>query len=388
MKNNLIILGVETSCDETSASIIRIDKNGIEILSNVVSSQIDIHKKYGGVVPEVAARHHLENILPVINEALSEGDIPKCRLPDKIDFLAVTAGPGLVTSLVIGVETVKTLSCVWQKPLIAVNHMYAHIAANFFPPVKYPDKKAGFNEVNPLCFPAICLVVSGGHTELIYLKDYWHYQKIGQTVDDAAGEAFDKVARLLGLGYPGGPIVSAEAAKFSPPFQGGVKGGLPESRQPLRPYGAPPLGKGRIIFPRPMIKSNDFNFSFSGLKTAVLYAVQKMSKSEVKKRTPEICYEFQEAVIDVLVAKTIKAAKKYNAKTVLLCGGVAANKKLRGGLKMAAEKTGKGFLVPEFKLCTDNAAMAAVAGYYLAQQSQPRLNNWQKIKVEPNWELV
>ena len=382
----MIIFALETSCDETSAAVLKTPDTspslrrrglggGLELLSNIVSSQIDIHRKFGGVVPEVAARHHLENILSVIDEALNSAKIK----PTQINAMAVISGPGLVTSLMVGVETAKSLAFAWQKPLISVNHMYAHIAANFF---------------TEIVFPAVCLVVSGGHTELVYLKNYFEYKKIGQTVDDAAGEAFDKVAKLLNLGYPGGPAVSAEAEKFltlkiSPPcFKEGIKG----RSKNLRPHPNPPLetrgGGCSIIFPRPMIKSDDFNFSFSGLKTAVLYAVKKMEAKEVKKRVPEICFEFQEAVVEVLTAKTIRAAKKFGAKTVMLSGGVAANRRLREKLEEAARRGGFEFSVPEFKLCTDNAAMAAIAGYYLSLKSKPRLDEWKRVKADPNWELT
>ena len=343
------ILAIETSCDETSASVLRGQKNQLEILSNVVSSQINIHKKYGGVVPEVAARHHVQNILPVIMESLESAKVG----PKQLDFIASTGGPGLMTSLMIGVESAKTLSFAWQKPLLPVNHMYGHIAANFLN--------------NKIKFPAICLVVSGGHTELVLLKDHVNFKKIGQTVDDAAGEAFDKVAKLLGLGYPGGPIVSAQAEKFLPL--------LGKSK------------KTKINLPRPMLKNNDFNFSFSGLKTAVLYTVQKMSSPEKKQRVPEICSEFQQAVVDVLVGKTVKAARKFQAKSVLLAGGVAANKKLRESLRLAVEEEKLKFFVPEFKLCTDNAAMVAIGAYYLSQKTKAKIDGWKNFTADPNWEL-
>lgn len=342
----MIILGIETSCDETSSAVIKVDRGKIKILSNIVSSQIKIHKKYGGVVPEIAARHHVEDILPVIDQSLKTTKIN----PKDIDLIAVTAGPGLITSLIVGVETAKTLSYVWQKPLLAVNHMYAHLAGNFLEDIK---------------FPSLALIVSGGHTELILLKNYHNYKKIGQTIDDAAGEAFDKVAKLLDLGYPGGPAISATAAQ------------IPDSK-----FKIPDLK-----FPRPMIGSDNFNFSFSGLKTAVLYKVKKMKKSELKKRTPEICYEFQQAVIDVLITKTMEAAKKYQVKTVVLAGGVAANKELRETLQKRVQAQKLEFKVPEFKLCTDNAAMIAIAGYYLSQKQKISKDNWQKIKADPNWEL-
>jgi N6-L-threonylcarbamoyladenine synthase len=343
----MIILALETSCDETSAAVLKSDRGDLKLLSSIVSSQINIHKQYGGVVPEVAARHHVQNVIPVVTEALTTARIK----PNAIDLMAVTSGPGLVTSLIIGVETAKSLSYTWKKPLMAVNHMYSHMAANFYQ--------------NQVDFPAVCLVVSGGHTEIIHLKNYRQYKKIGQTIDDAVGEAFDKVAKLLGLGYPGGPAVSAEAEKLR-----------------ITNY------ELRIKLPRPMMKTNDYNFSFSGLKTAVLYATKKMSKEELKERTAEICFKFQEAAIEVLVYKTIKAAKKLKVKTVMMAGGVAANKQLREALRQEAEKAGLKFLVPEFKLCTDNAAMVAVAAYYLSEKKKVSLDNYKKIVADTNWELL
>ena len=338
----MIILAIETSCDETSAAVLKSTRGHLELLSNIVSSQINIHKKYGGVVPEVAARHHIKNVLPVIMEALATAKIK----PADIDLIAATAGPGLSTSLIIGLETAKALSFAWGKPLLPINHMYGHIAANFL----NGDVK----------FPAICLVVSGGHTEIIYLKNYWQFKKLGQTVDDAAGEAFDKVAKLLGLGYPGGPIVSKMAL----------------------------TGDGdKYDFPRPMMQANNFDFSFSGLKTAVLY----QSKKENLKWEPTVCdfcASFEKAAVEVLVRKTIRAAKKMKAKTVIMAGGVAANKKLRGVLEDTAKDNGFEFLVPEFKMCTDNAAMIAIAAYYLSQKKKVKLDNYKTAKSDPNWELL
>ncbi len=336
----MVILAIETSCDETSVAVLKAQKNKLSLLSNVVSSQIDIHKQYGGVVPEIAARHHVQNINPVIMEALEEAKLK----PSQIDLLATVSGPGLITSLIVGVEAAKSLSFAWKKPLINVNHMYGHIAGNFLENVK---------------FPAISLIVSGGHTELIHLRSYTNYKKIGQTVDDAAGEAFDKVAKLLELGYPGGPIVSKMAT------EGNIEA---------------------FKFPRPMLNSNDFNFSFSGLKTAVLYAYQKL-KVKDEKVVKDICSSFEQAAVDVLVGKTIKAAKKYKVKSVILAGGVAANKRLRLELKENAEKLGYNFYVPEFKLCTDNAAMIAIGAYFLSKKKKVPKDNWKKIKVDPNWEL-
>ncbi len=353
IKGSMIILGIETSCDETSAAVIKISRGRISVLSNIVSSQIEIHKEFGGVVPEVAARHHVQNIGWVIDEAISQAKINY----KKIDLIAVTAGPGLITSLIVGVEAAKALSLAWQKPLVAINHMYGHIAANFLnlDLSPFPSLKQGGGDK----FPALCLVVSGGHTELVLLKNYQQYKKIGQTVDDAAGEAFDKVAKLLHLGYPGGPIVSQRAVDGD---------------------------SAAFKFPRPMIESPNFNFSFSGLKTAVLYQSQKINLKN-KQNVNDICASFQQAVVAVLVGKTIKAAKKYKAETVMLAGGVAANKELREKLRQESEKLKFNFLVPEFKLCTDNAAMIGVAAYYLSQKKMPKIDNWKKITADSNWEL-
>ncbi len=337
----MIVLAIESSCDETSASVIKSTRGKIEILSNIISSQISIHQKYGGVVPEVAARHHVQNINWVINDALTEAKIDS----KKIDVIATTAGPGLITSLIVGIEAAKTLAFAWNKPLLPVNHMYGHIAANF---------------LQPISFPAVCLVVSGGHTEIVVLKNHTQMKKIGQTVDDAIGEAFDKVAKLLNLGYPGGPIVSklaenGDAKKFS--------------------------------LPRPMLASKDFNFSFSGLKTSVLYNAQKIKKQDDQFKA-DMCASFQQAAVEVVVKKTIRAAEKYKAKTIMMAGGVAANKKLRLDLESATKKFGANFTVPPFVLCTDNAAMIGIAGTYLANKKMPSKNNWHKTKVDPNWELL
>lgn len=341
----MIILAIESSCDETAAAVLKDDRGDLVLLSNIVSSQIDIHKQYGGVVPEVAARHHITNIIPVISEALMTAKIKN----EDIDLIAVTAGPGLLTSLIVGVETAKGLSASLKKPLLAVNHMYGHIAANFLE--------------NKVEFPAVCLVVSGGHTEIVVMKDPWHMKKVGQTIDDAAGEAFDKVAKLLDLGYPGGPMISAYAEKFYDNF----------------PY-------PEIKLPRPMIKSPNFDFSFSGLKTAVLYASQKVRHKDENFQIA-MSYYFQEAVTEVLVTKTIKAAKKFGAKTIMMAGGVAANKRLRAALADEAQKNKYNFNVPAFKYCTDNAAMIAVAAYYQSLKKKAKATDYLKITADTNWEL-
>ena len=349
----MIILGIETSCDETAASIIRGTNDKIKILSNVVSSQIEIHKKYGGVVPEVAAREHVLNILPVINEALNKADLtPALSLSRRgrfIDAIVVTTGPGLITSLLVGVETAKTLAYAWGAPVVAINHIEGHIYANF---INSKPK-----------FPALILTVSGGHTMLILMTGHGKYKLLGETRDDAAGEAFDKAAQLLNLGYPGGPAIAACASK------------LKVESENLK-----------VKLPRPMFNSGDFDFSFSGLKTALLYEIQK--DKNWKKKVSEYAYEFQQAVAEVLIHKTIKAALKYNCKNIMLSGGVAANIELRNQLKEAVKNKliGAKLIIPEFKYCTDNAAMVATAGYFRAKQK--KFTPWQKLKAEANQELM
>ena len=340
----MLILGIETSCDETAAAVV---KNGQFVLSNIVSSQVELHAPYGGVVPEVAARNHVENIIPIINKALQKA---KTSL-GKIDAIAVTRGPGLITSLLVGVDTAKSLAYGYQKKLIGINHIEAHV---------YTSQLAKNDREKPtdLEFPLLYLIASGGHTELILMKDHLEHNVIGSTRDDAAGEAFDKVAKLLNLGYPGGPEVSHRAH----------------------------TGNSRAYsFPRPML-NDGFEFSFSGLKTDVLRLVKK-KKDLSPQAINNVCASFQAAVVEVLVAKTIKAAQKHQAKMIVIGGGVAANKLLRRTLqKKIGEKLNKTrLLIPEFKYCTDNAAMVAAAGYYYAQAG--KYTQWDNLKVDPNLEL-
>ncbi len=342
------LLAIETSCDETAAAVAEGSGNRLTILSSVVSSQIEIHKKYGGVVPEVAAREHVLNILPVIEEALLKAGIKRTEAAKKLSAIAVTAGPGLITSLMVGLETAKTLAYVWGLPVVAVNHIEGHLYSNFI-------------DIASTKFPAVILTVSGGHTQIVVMKSHLQYRSIGETRDDAAGEAFDKAAQLLGLGYPGGPLISKFADKAD----------------------MKKLQQKAIKLPRPMLDSKDYAFSFSGLKTALLYTIQK--DKNYKKFIPEYCFAFQEAVVDVLVSKTIKASQQYKAKSVMLAGGVAANKRLRERLAEEVKKLRLDFAMPAMKYTTDNAAMIAAAGYFKfkAKKTTP----WQKLKVDPNLEI-
>ncbi|OGY84636.1 MAG: tRNA (adenosine(37)-N6)-threonylcarbamoyltransferase complex transferase subunit TsaD [Candidatus Kerfeldbacteria bacterium RIFCSPHIGHO2_12_FULL_48_17] len=344
------ILAIESSCDETAASVVsfsrRLYTNGlpqnIKVKSNVVATQIAIHQATAGVVPEVAAREHVSHVLPVIEEALAQAHVTS----KKIDAIAVTTGPGLITSLMIGVETAKTLAAVWHKPLISMNHMEGHIAANFV-------------HARELEFPALALVVSGGHTEIIFLPRSGQYTLVGRTRDDAAGEAFDKIAKLLGLEYPGGPIISR-----------------------LAKTGAP---RADLQLPRPMLDSGDFDFSFSGLKTAVYYALKKQ-RANTPQAVADMARATEEAIVDVLVQKTKKAAQKYKVKTILLAGGVAANQHLRASLENMAREIDVKFLKPEIALCTDNAAMIGLAAtqHFLQKNFMEPTD----VRVNPQWELV
>jgi N6-L-threonylcarbamoyladenine synthase len=308
----MIVLSVESSCDETSVSI---NRDGVEILSNVVLSQIDIHEKFGGVVPEIASREHIKGITMVFEEALEKAGIEK----DEIDLVAVTKGPGLIGSLLIGVNAAKAFAFANDIPIVGVHHIAGHIYANAI--------------TEPLAFPLVCLVVSGGHTELILMKEHYDFEKLGETMDDAVGEAYDKVARTVGLGYPGGPVVDRLAATGSP------------------------------IYKMPDISLGDsYDFSFSGIKSHVINLVHNIKQRNEEVNIPDLCASFQETVTDVLVHKSIKAIREYNAKMFIIAGGVAANKGLRK--KVSEQITNVKVQVPEFKYCTDNAAMIGVAGYY------------------------
>lgn len=351
----MIVLGIETSCDETAASLIKEEDGKTDILSSIVSSQVKLHAEWGGVVPNLAAREHLKNMAAVLKEAFEKAE----KNYEEIDLIAVTSGPGLIPSLLVGVNFAKTLSWTWKKPLIGIHHIEGHIYANFL-----SKKESGIN------FPILCLVVSGGHTQLVFMKDHLQYEIIGETLDDAAGEAFDKVARILGLGYPGGPEISKKAAEFK-----------------QKKFG--------IKLPRPMISSKDFNFSFSGLKTAVLYLIKSHSdKIKNEEFIQEVSHEFQQAVLDVLIQKTIKAAIKLRPKTITIAGGVSANPELRKQMGEAIlEKIPNTFYsVPDFSFSIDNAAMIAAAGLFRwkkfsQKQKTSALENWKKIKADANLKL-
>lgn len=329
----MFILGIETSCDDTSVAVLKITSDTPEVLANVVSSQINTHSPYGGVVPLLAAREHEKNLPIVLPEALKKAGVTM----DDIDLIAVTSGPGLIMSLVRGVNFAKELAAKSGKPIIGVNHMQGHVYSNWL-------------ESKTPAFPALCLIVSGGHTELVLMKDHGDYELVGRTVDDASGEAFDKIARLIGLDYPGGPAISKEAEKFT--------------------------GTKTITLPRPMLHSKDLNFSFSGLKTAVRYLVRDLTVPLEQVRT-EIAHEAQEAIVDVLLSKTKKAIELHQPASVLLAGGVSANKLLREKILEIHENV----FIPAMHYTTDNAAMIAMAGYFNRDSIKP-------FDADANWEIV
>lgn len=336
----MIILGIETSCDDSSASILIGKYNKVRVLSNLISSQIKIHNKYGGVIPEIAAREHVIAILPSIERSISEAKVKK----QDIDAIAVTQGPGLVSSLLAGIETAKALSLAWKKPIIPVNHLSGHIYSNFINPKK-------------IKFPLISLIVSGGHTILVYMSKHHHVKIIGETLDDAAGEAYDKGAQMMNLSYPGGPIIEKLAKK----------------------------GENKdIVFPRPMLQSQDLNFSFSGLKTSLYYQLKK--DKQWQKKIEKYSYSYQEAIIDILLKKSQKAISNYPVKSFLLSGGVAANSSLRERLE---KNLNLNFYAPEIKYTTDNAAMIACAAYYLFQTKKEKaFKNYKSLQVAPNLKLA
>jgi len=387
----MLILGIESSCDDTSAALLDCSEQGHVVISEKTASQIEVHKKYGGVVPEIAGRMHAEKIVPLIESVFVEATPDKGSMITKPDVIAVTAGPGLITGLIVGVEAVRTLSYAWDVPLVAVNHIEGHIYSVEIPNPKSqaPNKSQIQNPNNKksnLQFPALCLVVSGGHTELILMKDHGDYTLLGATKDDAAGECFDKVARLLGLPYPGGPQISKLAEDGDP---------------------------NAIPFPRPMIKDKSYDFSFAGLKTAALYwlrdhrplALPSPPNGQGTNHLPSLqrrrlgggagditvndfCASIEQAIVDVLVAKTLRAAAEYKPASIVVVGGVSANKKLRTIMKLVFKKTNltSDIRYPASEYCMDNAAMIAAAGFYHAKKKGH--TRWQDIKADPNWRLA
>jgi len=380
----MIILGIESSCDDTSVALLDItdtpahlnppfptrgrNRQGrgetIKILAEKTASQIEVHKKYGGVVPEIAGRLHAEKILPVIEEVMKDQPKP--------DVIAVTSGPGLITGLLVGVETAKTLSYLWNVPIVGVNHIEGHVYS-----VKIQDTISKKNPISNFQFPILALITSGGHSEIILSTEEGKYEKIGGTKDDAAGECFDKVAKLLGFDYPGGPKISQFAETGNP---------------------------NAIKFPRPMIDSDNFDFSFSGLKTSALYWLRdhKLSAMRInpirlvagifgvqKEETTinDFCASFEQAIVDLLVFKTLKAVKKYQPKTIILGGGVSANKKLRETLEkeIKLQSPNSLFLIPYSLYSMDNATMIAVAAYHHAKNKD--FTKWQDLKANPNWKI-
>jgi len=312
-EKDITILAIETSCDETAASVVR---NGYEVLSNIVNSQIESHKRFGGVVPEVASRHHVENITMVIEEALVEAHMTW----EDIDAVAVTEGPGLIGALLVGINAAKALALAHSKPLIPVHHIAGHVYANHIE--------------ERLTFPMLALVISGGHTELVLMKDHMAFEVIGETRDDAVGEAYDKVARTIDLPYPGGPHVDRLAAS----------------------------GEDVLEFPRPIM--DDYDFSFSGLKSAVINKLHNLNQKGISYNKEDVAASFQASVIDVLTTQTFKALEDYDIKQLLICGGVAANRGIRARMEMMCDSNDVKLLIPPLNLCTDNAAMIGAAAYY------------------------
>ncbi|GAB6138793.1 tRNA (adenosine(37)-N6)-threonylcarbamoyltransferase complex transferase subunit TsaD [Halanaerobaculum tunisiense] len=330
MAEDFLTLGIETSCDETSVAVVN---NGKQVLSNIIASQVDWHRKFGGVVPEIASRKHVEFINPVIEEALTEAEVEFSDL----SAVAVTYGPGLVGGLLVGIAAAKSIAYAHNLPLVAVNHIEGHIYANF---ISYP-------QLEP---PVVCLTVSGGHTNLLYFKELGNYEILGRTRDDAAGEAFDKIARVMEIGYPGGPAIDKLATE-----------GDPEA----------------IDLPRPLLNNGGYDFSFSGLKTAVLNYINNQQQRGEEIDQANLAASFQQAVVDVLTAKVVKAARDKGVKQVILSGGVAANSQLQDKLAAELAEFEIDFYSPELELCTDNAAMIASAGYF----------NWQQKKEKASFEL-
>ena len=331
MEKDILTLGIESSCDETSVAVV---KNGREVLSNVIATQIDIHKKYGGVVPEIASRNHVENITYVVEEALQKSGVTL----DDIDAICCTYGPGLVGALLVGLSTAKAMAYALNKPFVGVHHIEGHIAANYIT----------HKELEP---PYLCLVVSGGHSHLVHVKDYTKFEVLGKTRDDAVGEAFDKVARVVGIGYPGGPVIDKLAKE------------------------------GKPIYNLPRTHFENLDFSFSGIKTAVINLVHKEGDNI---NINDLCASFEEAVTDILTQNSLKAMKELGVNKIAIAGGVSANSYLRNKMQELGEKEGFKVYYPELVLCTDNAAMIASAGYhnYMAGKCSPwNLNAVPNLKI-------
>lgn len=355
------ILAIETSCDETAVSIVEIDGKEVKILSHTILSQIDIHKEWGGVVPNLAKREHQKNLFPILIDSLKEADLfeeaetkidsekikeilsrepellpfvlsslKKIKIP-AIDKIAVTSGPGLEPALWVGISLAKVLALTWGKQVVPTNHMEGHVYSSILQPTS-----SGY-EISDIKFPAIALLISGGHTELILMTNFGSYELIGKTRDDAVGEAFDKVARILGLPYPGGPEISRLASQIE--------------------------SQNEFSLPRPMLDSKDFDFSFSGLKTAVLYDVKKINSPTLDQKI-NLAHEFEMAVTEVLTSKTTKAIEQYNARSLIVGGGVIANKRIREALKLLSNKESFDLYLPESRMTTDNATMIAIASYF------------------------
>jgi len=340
------ILGIESSCDDTSVALIDITDKKLKVLAEKTASQIEIHKKYGGVVPEIAGRMHAENIVPVIEAVLDGYERP--------DLIAVTYGPGLITGLMVGVEAGKTLSYAWDIPLIGVNHIEGHIYS--------VELSLSHTTRSPIAYPALALIVSGGHTELAYTKKSGVYTKIGGTRDDAVGECFDKIAKLLGMPYPGGPLISKYAQKSTQP----------------------------VIFPRPMITTDTYDMSFAGLKTAVFYWLKKYPLSlentafqdgEHTYTLADVCAGVEQVITDVLIARVSRALTEYRPQTLILAGGVSANTTIRQAMQHISTEHGCICRIPELPYTTDNAAMIAVAGYHRYRNNE--VSDWKSIIADP-----
>lgn len=336
-EKDVLILAIESSCDETAASVV---KNGRTILSNVISSQIELHKLYGGVVPEIASRKHIEKINQVIEEALDQAGVTL----DDLDAIGVTYGPGLVGALLVGVAEAKAISYAKKLPLVGVHHIEGHVSANY---IEHPDLEP----------PFMCLIVSGGHTHLVIVKDYGEYEILGRTRDDAAGEAFDKVARAIGLGYPGGPKID----KLS-------KEGNADA----------------IVFPKAKLENGPYDFSFSGVKSAVLNHINRCKMQGESICEADIAASFQKAVVDTLTEKAVKAAKEYKMDKLAIAGGVASNGSLRRAMQEVCEQQGIQFYYPSPVFCTDNAAMIGVAAYY---EYQKGVRHGLDLNAVPNLKL-